>query len=38
MYPSLWKASGIEYKNLITELIEYAIKRFNRDKNLKIIQ
>ncbi|MBD3327877.1 D-alanine--D-alanine ligase [Candidatus Peregrinibacteria bacterium] len=38
MYPSLWKASGIEYKNLITELIEYAIKRFNRDKKLKIIQ
>lgn len=26
MFPSLWKASGIDYKSLITELIELALK------------
>ena len=26
MFPSLWKASGIDYKTLITELIELALK------------
>ena len=27
MYPKLWEASGLSYKNLITELIELALER-----------
>jgi D-alanine-D-alanine ligase len=27
MYPKLWEASGIKYKELITRLIELAIER-----------
>lgn len=27
MYPKLWKASGIEYPQLITELVEYALNK-----------
>jgi len=34
MYPKLWEHSGIEYKNLITELINLAIKRHKRDNEL----
>ena len=29
MYPKLWAASGVEYKTLITSLIETALKRTN---------
>jgi D-alanine-D-alanine ligase len=36
MYPMLWKNSGIEYQELITELIELAISRYQRDENLKM--
>jgi D-alanine-D-alanine ligase len=25
MFPSLWQASGVDYKSLITELIELAL-------------
>lgn len=35
MYPKLWEASGIGYKELIDMLLQFAIKRFNRDKKLK---
>lgn len=35
MYPKLWEVSGIPYTDLITQLIELAIERFNNDKNLK---
>ena len=35
MYPKLWEESGIIYQDLITELIELAIKRYHRDSNLK---
>jgi D-alanine-D-alanine ligase len=28
MYPKLWKASGIGYKELITQLIELALQRY----------
>jgi D-alanine-D-alanine ligase len=35
MYPKLWEASGVPYTALITELIELAIARFNKEKNLK---
>ncbi len=34
MYPRLWEASGINYASLITELIELAIKRQQRDQLL----
>jgi D-alanine-D-alanine ligase len=27
MYPKLWEASGLSYKELITELIELALER-----------
>jgi len=35
MYPKMWEASGISYTDLITRLIELAISRFERDKQLK---
>ncbi|KXZ38896.1 D-alanine-D-alanine ligase [Alkalithermobacter thermoalcaliphilus JW-YL-7 = DSM 7308] len=34
MYPKLWEASGIKYKDLIDKLIDLAIERFNQ-KNSK---
>ncbi len=30
MYPKLWEASGLTYKELITKLLELAIERFNQ--------
>jgi D-alanine-D-alanine ligase len=35
MYPKLWEASGLSYTQLIDELIELAIKRYNFEKNIK---
>jgi len=35
MYPKLWEASGISYARLIDRLIELAILRFEKEKNLK---
>jgi D-alanine-D-alanine ligase len=35
MYPKLWEASGISYTELITRLIDLAIKRFNEEKGLQ---
>jgi D-alanine-D-alanine ligase len=35
MYPKMWEASGVSYTDLITRLIELAISRFERDKQLK---
>ena len=35
MYPKMWEASGVSYTNLITRLIELAISRFERDRQLK---
>ncbi|KAA3609633.1 MAG: D-alanine--D-alanine ligase [Calditrichaeota bacterium] len=35
MYPKLWAASGVPYSILIEKLIQLAIKRFEREKNLK---
>ena len=34
-YPMLWRESGIDYKDLISKLIELAIERFKREKKLK---
>ncbi len=35
MYPMLWRESGIDYTELITKLIDFAISRFKRDERLK---
>lgn len=35
MYPKLWEVSGLEYTELITQLIELAIERHERDGKLK---
>lgn len=35
MYPKLWEASGIKYSKLINKLIELALARAKREKNLK---
>jgi D-alanine-D-alanine ligase len=35
MYPKLWEASGLSYAVLIDRLIELAIRRFDREKELK---
>lgn len=35
MYPKMWEASGIGYTDLISRLIELAIARYDRDKQLK---
>ncbi|MHC4636254.1 MAG: D-alanine--D-alanine ligase [Planctomycetota bacterium] len=35
MYPKLWEASGIGYTELIDRLIELALERFEKEKNLK---
>jgi D-alanine-D-alanine ligase len=35
MYPKLWEASGLPYKELIDRLIQLAIERFEREQNLK---
>jgi len=35
MYPKLWEVSGLEYSDLITELIELAVERDKKKKGLK---
>ncbi|WP_042220506.1 D-alanine--D-alanine ligase [Oceanobacillus manasiensis] len=35
MYPKLWEISGLAYTDLITELIELAIERYEEDQQLK---
>ncbi len=35
MYPKLWEASGISYGELIDRLIQLALERFEKEKNLK---
>jgi len=35
MYPKMWEASGISYTDLITRLIELAISRFEKERELK---
>ena len=38
MYPMLWRESGIDYTELITKLIDFAISRFKRDESLKTLR
>jgi D-alanine-D-alanine ligase len=35
MYPKLWLGTGISYKELISDLINLAVERFDREKKLK---
>lgn len=35
MYPKLWEASGISYSDLIDQLLQLAIERFEKDKKIK---
>ncbi|MDR2952348.1 MAG: D-alanine--D-alanine ligase [Treponema sp.] len=35
MYPKLWEASGISYTELITRLIELAVRRYEKERGLK---
>jgi D-alanine-D-alanine ligase len=35
MYPKMWEASGISYRELITRLIELAVGRYERESRLK---
>ena len=35
MYPKLWEASGISYEDLIDRLLQLAIERHEKEKNLK---
>ena len=35
MYPKLWEASGVPYSKLIDRLIQLALQRFRREKNLR---
>ncbi|MDR1353684.1 MAG: D-alanine--D-alanine ligase [Treponema sp.] len=35
MYPKLWEATGISYTDLITRLIDLAIARYEKERNLK---
>lgn len=34
MYPKMWEATGISYSSLISELIELAIKKYEREKEI----
>ena len=35
MYPKLWQATGLEYKELLNRLIELAFDKFNRKKRIR---
>jgi D-alanine-D-alanine ligase len=35
MYPKMWEASGISYTQLITQLIDLAIERYEKEKAFK---
>ena len=35
MYPKLWEASGLSYSELIDQLLELAIDRFEKEKGIK---
>jgi D-alanine-D-alanine ligase len=36
MYPRLWQASGLSYRDLVTRLIELAVERFERRRTLSV--
>lgn len=36
MYPRLWQATGLSYRDLVTRLIELALERFERRRTLSV--
>jgi D-alanine-D-alanine ligase len=36
MYPRLWQASGLSYRDLVTRLIELSVERFERRRGLSV--
>jgi D-alanine-D-alanine ligase len=38
MYPKLWEASGISYTELISRLIDLALKRYEKERGLRTSQ
>lgn len=38
MYPKLWEASGLEYRDLLARLIDLAIQRHEQKRNLKRVR
>lgn len=38
MYPKMWEASGISNQELVDQLIQLALQRFERDQKLKILK
>ncbi len=38
MYPKLWEATGLGYSDLITQLIELAIDRFEKEQKIKSLK
>ena len=36
MYPKMWEVSGLSYKDLIDELIEFAFERHRQKNELKL--
>ncbi|WP_022796728.1 D-alanine--D-alanine ligase [Bavariicoccus seileri] len=36
MYPSLWKETGLQYSDLIAELLELGVRRFNEKESKKV--
>ena len=34
MYPKMWEASGVSFTDLVTKLIEFAIKRFEQEQHV----
>ena len=36
MYPMMWQARGLNYSDLITQLIELAFKKYNLDQEIKL--
>ena len=37
MYPKMWEASGVPFKELVTKLIDLALARHAREKSLTAI-
>ena len=35
MYPKLWEASGVSRKELVARLVDLAIERHERERNLR---
>lgn len=37
MYPKMWEATGVNYAELIEQLIQFGLERFEREQRLKIV-